>query len=199
MLFRALNLLACVMLSLILAAHARPLYTDGSNKTLALVLCGNLRDAVLALKEREILEHVIGAEWLESNCVSIDPCAQRSSNEDPVFALPLPAAAGVWLSANSSALQLPRARAAILDAEAGLRAENSRSLEFARVPEGLRVEACAPDFDLFRREGKLRCDENTIVVISAESDTRACPGTLPHTLLDCVKPLQFDAVVETLV
>jgi hypothetical protein len=199
MLFRALNLLACVMVSLILAAHARPLYTDGSNKTLALVLCGNLRDAVLALKEREILEHEIGAEWLESNCVSIDPCAQRSSNEDPMFALPLPAAAGVWLSANSSALRLPRARAAILDAEAGLRAENSRSLEFARVPEGLRVEACAPDFDVFRREGKLLCDENTIVVISAESDTRACPGTLPHTLLDCVKPLQFDAVVETLV
>ena len=122
-----------------------------------------------------------------------------ATNEDPIFGLPLPAAAGVWLSANSSALHLPRARAAILDAEAGLRAENSKSLEFARVPEGLRVEACAPDFDLFRREGRLACNENTIVVINTESDSRACPGTLQHTLLDCMKPLQFDAAIETLV
>ena len=197
--FGALNILFFAMLSLILPAHARPLYTDGSNKTLALVLCGNLHDAVLALKQREVLEHAIGADWLEENCVSIDPCAQRSSNEDPIFGLPLPALAGVWISGNSSALRLPRAAAAILAAEAGLRAENSRSLEFARVPEGLRVETCAPDFDLFRREGRLRCNENTVVVINTESDTRACPGTLPHTLLDCVKPLQFDAGIETLV
>jgi hypothetical protein len=80
-----------------------------------------------------------------------------------------------------------------------LRTENSRSLEFARVPEGLRIEACAPDFDLFRREGRLACNENTIVVINTESNSRACPGTLPHTLLDCMKPLQFDAAIETLV
>ena len=199
MLFRALNLLLFVILSLILQANARPLYTDASNATRALVLCGNLHDAVLALKQREVLEHAIGADWLEENCVSIDPCTQRSSNEDPIFGLPLPALAGVWIFGNSSALRLPRAAAAILAAEAGLRAENSRSLEFARVPEGLRVEACAPDFDLFRREGRLRCNEDTIVVINTESDTRACPGTLPHTLLDCVKPLQFDAGIETLV
>jgi hypothetical protein len=199
MLFRALNLLLFVILSLILQANARPLYTDASNATRALVLCGNLHDAVLALKQREVLEHAIGADWLEENCVSIDPCTQRSSNEDPIFGLPLPALAGVWIFGNSSALRLPRAAAAILAAEAGLRAENSRSLEFARVPEGLRVEACAPDFDLFRREGRLRCNEDTIVVINTESDTRACPGTLPHTLLDCVKPLQFDAAIETLV
>jgi len=192
-------LLLLSIMSLMRAAHALPLYTNASNKANALVLCGNLHDAVLELKQRELVEHAIGVDWLEKNCVSIDPCAQRSSNEDPIFGLPLPAAAGVWLSANSSALHLPRARAAILDAEAGLRAENSKSLEFARVPEGLRVEACAPDFDLFRREGRLACNENTIVVINTESDSRACPGTLQHTLLDCMKPLQFDAAIETLV
>ena len=194
---RILNLLFFAML--MLAAHAMPLYTDESNKTLALVLCGNLHNAMLAMKQREILEHGIGADWLENNCVSIDPCAQRSSNEDPIFGQPLSALAGVWLSSNSSALQLPRAAAAVLEAQAGQRAENSRSLEFARVPEGLRVEACAPDFDLFRREGRLLCNENTVLVINTDSDTRACPGTLPHTLLDCVKPLQFDAGSETLV
>lgn len=187
-----------MILSIILPAHALPLYTNASNKTHALVLCGNLHDAVLALKQRELVEHAIGADWLEQNCVSIDPCAQTSSNEDSYFHSPMPAPAGVWLSANSSSLQLPQAAAAILSAEAGVRAENSRSLEFARVPEGLRVEACAPDFDLLRREGRLACNENTVVVINTESDSRACPGTLPHSLLDCIKPLQYDATIETL-
>jgi hypothetical protein len=62
---RFLDLLSFAML--VLAAHAMPLYTDESNKTLALVLCGNLHDAVLALKQRQIIDHVIGADWLESN------------------------------------------------------------------------------------------------------------------------------------
>jgi len=186
----------CVIL--IMPAHALPLYTNTSNKTYALVLCGNLQDAVLALKQRELVEHAIGADWLEQNCVSIDPCAQTSSNEDAYFHTPMPAPAGVWLSANSSALQLQQAAAAIMAAEAGVRAENSRSLEFARVPEGLRVEACAPDFDLLRREGQLACNENTVVLINTASNSRACPGSLPHSLLDCIKPLQFDAGNETL-
>lgn len=186
----------CVIL--IMPAHALPLYTNTSNKTYALVLCGNLQDAVLVLKQRELVEHAIGADWLEQNCVSIDPCAQTSSNKDAYFHTPMPAPAGVWLSANSSALQLPQAAAAIMAAEAGVRAENSRSLEFARVPEGLRVEACAPDFDLLRREGQLACNENTVVLINTASNSRACPGSLPHSLLDCIKPLQFDAGNETL-
>ena len=97
-------LLLLSIMSLMRAAHALPLYTNASNKANALVLCGNLHDAVLELKQRELVEHAIGVDWLEKNCVSIDPCAQRSSNEDPIFGLPLPAAAGVWLSANSSAL-----------------------------------------------------------------------------------------------
>ena len=97
MLWRTLVLLLCAMLCIMLGAQARPLYTDVSNKTLALVLCANLHDAVLALKQREVLEHAIGAQWLEENCVSIDPSTQRSSNEDPIFGMPLPVLAGVCL------------------------------------------------------------------------------------------------------
>jgi hypothetical protein len=153
----------------------------------------------LSKKHREVLEHVIGADWIEENCVSIDPCTQRSSNKDPIFGLWLPALAGGWLSGNSSYLLLPLAAYAILAAEASLSSENSLSIEFARVPEGLQVEACAPDFDLLLREGLLWCNENTVVVINTENNTRACPGTLLHTLLDCIRPLQFDVVIETLV
>lgn len=146
-------LLCCVMLTL---SRAMPLYTDDSNLTLPLVLCGSLQDSMLELRQRDVLEHVIGAHWLEQNCVSIDPCAQTSSNSDE-FGNKITALAGVWLSGNSSALRLPHSAAAIVAAEAGVRAENYGSLEFARVPEGLKVQACAPDFDLWRREGRASC------------------------------------------
>lgn len=188
-----LSIFLNLLLNLIMQAHARPMYTDVSNSTFPLVLCGNLQDAVLALKHREVLEHEIGADWLEVNCVSIDPCTQKSSNEDSIFAMQLPALAGVLLSGNSSALRLP----ASSDHQNTI--SNLGSIEFARVPEGLRLQACAPDFDLLRREGRLACNDETIVVINADANTRACPGTLSYSILDCLKTVQFDAGVETLV
>jgi hypothetical protein len=103
------------------------LYTDASNSTLALVLCGNLKDTVGELKQRELLEHVICAEWLERNCVSIDPCDQTSSNENSYFGNRLPALAGVWLSGNISALRLPSDAASLAAAEAGHQAKTQSS------------------------------------------------------------------------
>ena len=46
-----------LLLCVVLRAYAlcMPLYTDGSSATLTLVLCDNLHDAVLALKQREVL------------------------------------------------------------------------------------------------------------------------------------------------
>ena len=186
----------CVLL--LGTAACLPVYTTPSNATLALVLCRGLDAAVAELRQRELDEHAIGAEWLERDCVGIDPCAQTSSNEDPYFGTRLPALAGVWLSGNSSALRLPLGAARLADAEAGVRAENHGSLEFARVPEGLRLQACAPDFDRWRREGVLACNEQTLVTITADAAARACPGANGFSLLDCVKPLQFDAGAQTL-
>jgi hypothetical protein len=188
--------LLCVLLSDL--AEALPLYASIANTTFPLVVCRGLDAAVAELRQRELDEHAIGAAWLERDCVSIDPCAQTSSNEDPYFGTRLPALAGVWLSGNSSALRLPLGAARLADAEGGGRAENHGSLEFARVPEGLRVQACAPDFDRWRREGVLACNEETLVTITADAAARACPGTPGFTLLDCVRPLQFDAGAQTL-
>ncbi len=75
-----------------------------------------------------------------------------------------------------------------------MRAENHGSLEFARVPKGLSLQACAPDFDLWHRTGEIACNENTIITING-----MCPGALEHTLMDCIASLQFDATVDTLV
>lgn len=178
-------------------ARGLPVYTTPANSTLALVLCRGLDAAVAELRVRELDEHALGAAWLERDCVSIDPCEETSGNADAAGAR-LPAPAGAWLSGNSSALRLALSAARMLDAEAGVRAENHGSLEFARIPEGLRVQACAPDFDRWRRDGELACNEQTVVTIAADAASRACPGTQAHSLLDCLRPLQFDAGVQTL-
>jgi hypothetical protein len=103
------------------------------------------------------------------------------------------AMAGVWLNVNSSALSLQGSAQRRAEAEAGLCAYNEAVLEFARVPEGLRVETCSPDFDLARRTGRIACDETTIRRHEADDSTRACPGAHGFSLVDCMKPLQFDA------
>jgi len=156
-------------------AGALPLYASVSNATYGLVVCRGLDAAVTELKQRELDEHAIGVEWLERDCVSIDPCAQTSSNADAYFGTPLPAAAGVWLSGNSSALRLALGYDRETGAQAGVRAENYGSMEFARVPEGLRLDACAPDFDRWRRDGVLACNEDTLVSFAADAGARACP------------------------
>lgn len=179
-------------------AGALPLYASVSNATYGLVVCGGLDAAVSELKQRELDEHGIGAAWLERDCVSIDPCEQTSSNEDPYFGLRLPALAGVWLSGNSSALRLALGYDRVTGAQAGVRAENYGSMEFARVPEGLRLDACAPDFDRWRRDGVLACNEDTLVSFAADAGARACPGVGDFSLVDCLRPLQFDAGVHTL-
>lgn len=186
-----------LLLLLASTALSLPVYTTPSNSTFALVLCRGLDAAVAELRLRELHEHALGAAWLERDCVSIDPCEETSSNED-ALGMRLPAPAGAWLSGNSSALRLSLSTDRILDAEAGVRAENHGSLEFARIPEGLRVQACAPDFDRWRREGVLACNAQTVVTIAADAASRACPGTQAHSLLDCLRPLQFDAGVQTL-
>ena len=78
-------------------AGALPMYASVSNDTYGLVVCRGLDAAVSELRQRELDEHAIGVEWLERDCVSIDPCEQKSSNEDPYFGLRLPSLAGVWL------------------------------------------------------------------------------------------------------
>ena len=171
---------------------------SASSNTFSLVLCTGLDNAIAQLRSRDLEEHIMGAAWLEADCVSIDPCAQTSSNSDPIFGQPLPALAGVWLSANASALLVTDAQKRTADAAAGVRAHNYGSLEFARIPEGLLLQACAPDFDFLRSTGRLQCNAATLVSVKAAATSRACPGERAFSMLDCMKPLQFDGTVYNL-
>ena len=70
-------------------SDALPLYADAEQSTYALVLCSGLDAAVVALREAELPSRAIGAAWLESNCISIDPCAETNEYGNAV-------AASVW-------------------------------------------------------------------------------------------------------
>lgn len=182
-----------VLMIVLQVLQALPQFSDATNSSYALVLCGALDKAIGELRTHELAEHVIGADWLEQECVSIDVCKQLSSNRDPVFSQLMPAMAGVWLYVNSTALQLAGAGKRKADADAGVVAYNEASLEFARIPQGLRVETCAIDYDLLRRTGKIACEEATMLRIEADDAMRSCPSEKAFSLVDCVKALQFDA------
>ena len=72
-------------------------------------------------------------------------------------------------------------------------ARNFGSFEYARVPEGLVVRACAPDFDAWRKQGALVCDANTLVEVDTVQAARGCPRAGAYTLVDCLQPLQAEA------
>lgn len=153
-----------------------------------LVLCTELDNAINLLRELELPAHEVGLAVLESQCVFINPCTQESLQETTYEHVPI----NTWIHGNASALRLPTP---ITDTHA----HNYGSFEYARVPEGLRLETCAPDFDLWRRTGEIVCNERTIHTIEAHNTTRACPGSTSFTLLDCMRSVQHDASTQLLV
>jgi len=172
-------------------AGALPLYADDAQSALALVLCAGLDQAVANLRAQALSTHAVGVAWLEEDCVAIDPCAETGAGGAA-------APRGVWLHGNASALATAGAAAATAAAEQGVAARNFGSLEYARVPEGLVVRACAPDFDVWRKTGALACDENTVVEIDTADAPRGCPRAGAFTLVDCVQPLQAEASTTAL-
>ena len=169
-------------------SRALPLYADASETSLALVLCTDLDRAVASLRQQLLPAHEVGADWLEEDCVAVDPCKETGAGGAR-------AARREWLHANTSALATAGSVDASSVAAAGGRARNFGSLTHARVPEGLILRACAPNFDLWRRAGTLECDEATMVEIDTVTSPRGCPQTAPFTLIECLQPLQKAASV----
>jgi hypothetical protein len=44
----------------------------------------------------------------------------------------------------------------------------------------------------------LACNKDTLVSFAADAATRPCPGSASFSLLDCLRPLQFDTGMQTL-
>jgi hypothetical protein len=66
----------CILVFMCSRTIALPLYADASHKSLSLVLCTGLDRAVSNLRHQLLSAHAVGAEWLEEDCVAIDPCQE---------------------------------------------------------------------------------------------------------------------------
>lgn len=175
----------CLFLSNVTIVVGMPLYADQADSTYALVLCSGLDIAINSLKSIKLSDQQIGMNSLEANCVSINPCLQTSNNM-------LPVPIDTWMHGNNSALLLTNSLSQINTALNGQKAHNFGNLDYARIPQGIVLQTCAPAFDVWRETGSVVCNEKTIKTIDTLS-TYGCPSQKPFSLLDCIAPLQFDA------
>jgi len=139
-----------------------------------LLLCTNLANATAHVLALDADQHSV-ANLQEARCVHIDPCTQLTRAG-------VAAAAGAWH--HVAALGLPSS------GDGNEAHYNHHAFEYARVPQGVVLETCPPDFAHFRDTGLWRCDANPDTHVRIEG---ACPSAAPHTILDCLAPAQFDA------
>jgi len=142
--------------------------------TQQIALCANLANATAHVLALNVKQHSM-ASLQEARCVHIDPCTQLTRAG-------VAAAAGAWHHV---------AALGLTESGDGSGAHFSHhALEYSRVPQGVVLETCPPDFAHFRATGLWRCDANPDTLVRIEG---ACPSLLPHTILDCLAPAQFDA------
>jgi len=142
-----------------------------------LALCANLANATAHVLALDAEQHSV-ANLQEANCVHIDPCTQ-------VTRAGLPAAANEWHHVSALGLTSTGDGAHY----------NHHAVEYARVPQGVVVETCPPDFAHYKTTGTWRCDANPDTHVRIAG---ACPSAAPHTILDCLAPAQFDAAEKVL-
>lgn len=159
------------------------LYADSTNTTFAMTFCKKLDAAVIGLRALELSQHKVGIASIEQDCVSFDVCSGAlTANE--------------WYHTNSTAFYTTHTAAGVADAFAYDKAYNFGALEFVRLPSGINLQSCSPDFDIWRKSNGVTivCDEDTIKHITREDlPSTGCPDEAEYSLLDCIKPLQHDA------
>jgi len=141
-----------------------------------LALCAKLADATAHVLALDADKHSV-ANLQEANCVRIDPCTQQTKQG-------VAAAAGAWHHVAALGLTSSGDGAHY----------NHHALEYARVPQGIVLETCPPDFAHYRATGTWRCNADPTTHVRIQG---ACPSLLPHTILDCLAPAQFDAGSES--
>ena len=153
---------------------------QNSQGALPLVICRDMAASVTALRGLELAGHALPdfepstpTPWLQ-DCAWVDPCLETFQDGRAA-----PAAA--WILFDGRFLNSTRNPSTAYNA----------GVEFARVPAGLRVQACEPNFDVLRRTGQHVCNEDTLVTFA----DGLCPpdNAANHSLLDCVRPLQHAA------
>lgn len=144
-------------------------------------LCIDLESATQYVRDTSPELHAL-TDLDRDACVFIDPCTQQTAAE---FAVPR----DTWV--HVSTLGLPPPTTLLAAPNPGSTHPNRHSLEYARVPQGVLLEACQPDFAWYSQHAEWQCNEDARAAVQISG---ACPGLEAYTLLDCIRPLQFDAV-----
>lgn len=124
-----------------------------------LVICGSLNADYAALTSPGPFPDALP----ESNCVAIDVCNEVNNRGESV-------PKNTWLHRSLKSLEY--------DGEVALSSGvyNYFNIEYARIPSGIRVESCAPNFGHYVSTGEYQCDEETVTSV-----TSGCPPSGDYT------------------
>lgn len=164
------------VLMLVLAFHVQYMCAvdlPASESSYNLVICDGYKSDLATMQSSFILP--------ETNCVKIDVCTLLNQRSEAI-------AAQTWHHRSSQALRF--------DSEIGMNVSldapfSHHNIEYARIPEGVNLFTCAPDFEIVRKEGRYECNNNTLLNVSG-----GCPSA-SYTTEDCMRLVQYDAVNAT--
>lgn len=144
-----------------------------SESSFNLVICDRYQEDLQNMAQNSVL--------MESHCVHIDVCT--ASNHRMQTILPQ-----TWHHRSSGPL--------MFDSEIGMNTSvdapfSHHNIEYARIPEGVNLVTCAPDFEIVRKQGRYECNNNTLLNVSG-----VCPSA-SYTAEDCMRLVQYDAVNAT--
>ena len=199
--------LLCCLICIISGSFAAAWSSSDASisSSLPLVLCNGLNASQRHVRALELADHTFPGSLLESNCVGLDVCSQVNSRAENT---PM----GVWMWRNSSVLRFD---GQYTDDVHGTREQadlgyhntaqfhdntsyNYHAIEFARIPEGVKLEVCEPDFYRLR-SGLVECNPNSLVVIDKLVGFAGCPSsTANYSLLDCMLSVERNHPIEKL-
>lgn len=181
------KLLLLSLMTLTPSYHAFFASMDNSHP---LVVCDSLNADVQSLFTLPEASLVFPDALAESRCVAINTCSEQNHRGESVPAI-------TWLHRSLHALQFDSE----LGHDSDPNAYNHYSIQYARVPAGIEITACQPDFDHLRVHASYICNPNPSATVTRSGQ---CPFQFPSEstpqwpleptdLLDCLSPLQYNA------
>ena len=154
-----------------------------------LVICDSLNVDIQSLFALPADDLVFPSALAETRCVAINTCSglnQRGETVPP----------NVWMHRSAPSLQFDDEYVSV---ESGN--YNHHSVQYARIPEGIQLSACQPDFDHLRVQGGYICNKD---LNATRNISGRCPVAYPSTVtpswpsnavgfLACLASLQHDS------
>jgi hypothetical protein len=119
----------------------------------------------------------------ESHCISVNVCSEMNSRGQSF-------PRQTWIHRSEDRFEID-------NEDYGNIHYNFYSIEYARVPEGVLLRACQPNFDHLRVHGEYICNVDLKATVSVSGVCPLSGSQDVEDILECVAPLQFDATEAT--